>query len=47
MLGGIGALAILIFVFASLFAFLPLLMAIVAIPITFLAAYGLTAVTSM
>ncbi len=42
LLGGAGALAVLIFVFASLMAFLPLLMAIVAIPTTFLAAWGLT-----
>jgi putative drug exporter of the RND superfamily len=45
--GGLGALAVLAFVFASLFAFLPLLMAIVAIPTTFLAAYGLTSITSL
>jgi len=47
LLGGVGALAVLIFVFASLMAFLPLLMAIVAIPTTFLAAWGLTAVTGI
>ncbi|MEJ7784138.1 MAG: MMPL family transporter, partial [Solirubrobacteraceae bacterium] len=45
--GGVGALAVLAYVFASLMAFLPLLMAIVAIPITFLLAYGLTAFTSI
>jgi RND superfamily putative drug exporter len=45
--GGVGALAVLAYVFASLMAFLPLLMAIVAIPITFLLAYALTAVTSI
>ncbi|MFL5843669.1 MAG: MMPL family transporter [Solirubrobacteraceae bacterium] len=45
--GGVGALAVLAYVFASLMAFLPLLMAIVAIPTTFLAAYGLTAFTSI
>lgn len=45
--GGVGALAVLAYVFASLMAFLPLLMAIVAIPTTFLLAYGLTAFTSM
>jgi len=47
LVGGVGALAVLGYVFASLMAFLPLLMAIVAIPITFLLAYGLTAFTSM
>ena len=47
LVGGLGALAVLAFVFASLFAFLPLLMAVVAIPTTFLAAYALTAVTSL
>ena len=47
LLGGIGALAVLIFVFASLMAFLPLLMAIVAIPTTFLATWALTTVTSI
>jgi RND superfamily putative drug exporter len=46
-LGALGALAVLAFVFASLFAFIPLLMAIVAIPTTFLLAYALTSVTSM
>jgi RND superfamily putative drug exporter len=46
-LGGVGALAVLAFVFASLMAFLPLLMAIVAIPSTFLAAWALTSVTSL
>jgi RND superfamily putative drug exporter len=45
--GGVGALAVLAYVFASLMAFLPLLMAIVAIPTTFLLAYALTAVTSI
>ncbi|MEO6496664.1 MAG: MMPL family transporter [Solirubrobacteraceae bacterium] len=47
LVGGVGALVVLGYVFASLMAFLPLLMAIVAIPITFLLAYGLTAFTSM
>jgi RND superfamily putative drug exporter len=45
--GGVGALCVLAYVFASLMAFLPLLMAIVAIPTTFLAAYGLTQFTSL
>jgi putative drug exporter of the RND superfamily len=47
LVGGLGALAVLAFVFASLMAFLPLLMAIVAIPTTFLAAWGLTTVTDL
>ena len=45
--GALGALAVLAFVFASLFAFIPLLMAIVAIPTTFLLTYALTTVTSI
>ncbi|MGH8961324.1 MAG: MMPL family transporter [Jatrophihabitantaceae bacterium] len=47
MLGGLGALAILAFVFGSLLAFLPLLMAAVAIPATFLLVGGLEQVTSV
>jgi RND superfamily putative drug exporter len=47
LLGGLGALAVLAFVFASLMAFLPLLMAIVAIPTTFLTVWALTTVTSI
>ncbi len=47
LVGGLGALAVLAFVFASLMAFLPLLMAIVAIPTTFLAVWGLTTVTTI
>src|SRR4051794_12016284 len=47
LLGALGALAVLAFVFASLFAFIPMLMAIVAIPTTFLLAYALTTVTSI
>jgi len=46
-LGSVGALAVLAFVFASLMAFLPMLMAIIAIPTTFLAAYALTTVTDL
>jgi len=46
-IGGLGALAVLAFVFASLMAFLPLLMAIIAIPTTFLLVWGLTSVTDM
>ena len=47
MLGGLGSLAVLAFVFASFIAFVPLLMAIVAIPTTFLIVGGLTHVTSV
>ena len=45
MLGGIGSLAVLAFVFASFIAFVPLLMAIIAIPTTFLIVGGLTRLT--
>ena len=47
LLGGVAALVILAFVFGSLLAVLPLLMAVVAIPTTFLLVTGLTAVTSV
>src|SRR4051794_12899672 len=47
LLGGLGALVVLGFVFASLMAFLPMLMAIVAIPTTFLAVWSLTTVTEI
>ena len=43
LLGGGGALLVLAFVFASLLAFVPLLMAIVTIMTTFLILYGVTA----
>jgi RND superfamily putative drug exporter len=46
-IGGLGALAVLAFVFASLLAFVPLLMAIVSIMSTFLVLWGLTTVTSV
>jgi RND superfamily putative drug exporter len=46
-LGGLGALAVLAFVFASLLAFVPLLMAIAAIMTTFLLLLGLTEITSV
>jgi RND superfamily putative drug exporter len=46
-IGGFGALAVLAFVFASLLAFVPLLMAIVSIMTTFLVLRGLTTVTSV
>jgi len=45
LLGGAGALLILAFVFGSLLAFLPLIMAGVAIPTTFLLVWGLTTFT--
>jgi RND superfamily putative drug exporter len=45
--GGFGALIVLGFVFASLLAFVPLLMAIPAIMTSFLVVYGLTAVTGV
>ena len=46
-LGGLGALVVLAFVFASLLAFVPLLMAVVAIMTTFLVLWGVTTVTSV
>jgi RND superfamily putative drug exporter len=45
LVGGLGALAVLAFVFASLLAFVPLVVALVSIMISFLAAWGLTAIT--
>ena len=47
LLGGLGALLVLAFVFASFIALLPLLMAAVAIPTTFLLVYALTRFTSV
>lgn len=47
MLGGFGSLAVLAFVFASFIALLPLLMAMIAIPTTFLLVDGLTRITSV
>jgi RND superfamily putative drug exporter len=47
LLGGLGALVVLGFVFGSLLAFVPLLMAIPAIMTSFLAVYGLTRVTGV
>jgi RND superfamily putative drug exporter len=47
LLGGVGALIVLGFVFASLLAFVPILMAIPAIMTSFLVVYGLTAVTGV
>ena len=47
LLGGLGALLVLAFVFASFIAVLPLLMAAAAIPTTFLLVYGLTRLTAV
>lgn len=47
LLGAAGALLILIFVFRSFMAIVPLLMAAVAIPTTFLLVWGITAITDV
>jgi putative drug exporter of the RND superfamily len=47
LLGAIGALAVLAFVFGSLLALVPLLIAAVAIPTCFLIIWGITSVTSV
>lgn len=47
LLGGVGALVVLAVVFASFLAVLPLIMALVAIPTTFLALLGLTTFTKI
>jgi RND superfamily putative drug exporter len=47
LLGGLGALVILVVVFASALAVLPLIMAVVAIPTTFLLLLGLTEITTI
>jgi RND superfamily putative drug exporter len=47
LLGGLGALVVLAFVFASFLAVVPLMMAVVAIMSTFLVVWGLTAVTEV
>src|SRR5437763_2269281 len=47
LVGGAGALAVLAFVFASLLAFVPIVMAIVSIMTTFLILYGVTAFASV
>ncbi|MBS1869482.1 MAG: MMPL family transporter [Actinobacteria bacterium] len=47
LLGGLGALVVLGFVFGSLLAFVPLLMAVPAILTSFLAVYGLTHITGV
>ncbi len=46
-LGGLGALVVLAFVFASLLAFVPIVMAVVSIMTTFLVLYGVASVTSV
>ncbi|HEX5145905.1 MAG TPA: MMPL family transporter [Conexibacter sp.] len=47
LIGGLGALIVLGFVFGSLLAFVPLLMAVPAIMTSFLAVYGLTQITGV
>lgn len=47
LVAGVAALVVLIFVFASALAVVPLLMAVVAIPVTLLAVLGLTALTDV
>jgi RND superfamily putative drug exporter len=47
LLGGVAALLVLIFVFRSFMALMPLLMAVVAIPTTFLLVWGLTTITDI
>ena len=47
LLGGLGALAVLAFVFASLLAFVPLLVAAISIMTSFLLVWALTTVTSV
>ena len=47
MIGGLGALIVLAFVFGSFLAIMPLLMAIVAIPTTFLLVWGLATATDV
>jgi len=47
LLGGLGALVVLGFVFGSLLAFVPIMMAIPAIMTSFLAAYGITQVAGV
>jgi RND superfamily putative drug exporter len=47
LIGGIGALIVLAFVFGSFLGVIPLLMAIVAIPTTFLLVWGVTTITDV
>jgi putative drug exporter of the RND superfamily len=46
-IAGVGALVVLAFVFASALALVPLVMAVVAIPVTLLAVLGLTTITDV
>jgi len=46
-IGGVGALVVLAFVFGSLLAFVPIVMAICSILVSFLLLYGLTAITEV
>ncbi len=47
LVGGLGALVVLLFVFGSLMAFVPLLMAAIAIPTTFLVLWPLAGATEV
>jgi putative drug exporter of the RND superfamily len=47
LLGGLGALAVLAFVFASVNAFVPLIVALISIMTSFLLVWGLTAITAV
>ena len=47
LIGGVGALLVLAFVFGSLLAFVPIVMAICSILVSFLLLYGLTAITDV
>jgi putative drug exporter of the RND superfamily len=47
LLGGVGALAVLAFVFASFLALVPMMMAVVSIMTTFLVVWGLTTLTEV
>jgi RND superfamily putative drug exporter len=47
LLGGLGALAVLAFVFASLLAFVPLVIAVISIMTSFLLVWGLTTITAV
>jgi RND superfamily putative drug exporter len=47
LIGAVVALAVLSFVFASLLAFVPLLMALAAIPVTFMLVWAITTVTDV
>ncbi len=47
LIGGLGALIVLALVFRSFMALIPLVMSVVAIPVTFLAVWALTAITQV